>query len=496
VRVGGRLVHAGEERAAARGAHGRGGEDLGVAHPPGGEPVKIRCPDVFDAVASQVELQVFADDPRASQVLTDASESLFELGDYVGSVNLAERLFAIWPELSGPLRSTALLVLGHGRFELGDFAGAEHAYERLLAFGLPDAERGAVKERLLASIYKQGEASEQQGELDLAVHHYLRLADVDPSAQLAIQGHYDAAAVLQGAGHIEQAAALLAEFRQRYPDHALGSDIARRLAAMYEETGARSRAAAEYVRLAETDEDPEVRRQSRYRAAELYLALDDVQGAIAQYRDYARTYDEPADLKLEAVHNLDLLHQRLGDTEGRRYWLEQTVAVQAAMGHEATVRATYLAAEAQYVLAGYEREAFDAIRLTHPLQNSLQRKHKALKRTVSAFEAAAAYRVADFLSASTFQIADLYAALSRALMVSDRPAGLSALEQAQYEILLEEQAFPFEEQAITLHEINMRRSWEGAWDPWIEKSFTELSRLMPARFDKPEVEIAYVESIH
>jgi hypothetical protein len=81
-------------------------------------------------------------------------------------------------------------------------------------------------------------------------------------------------------------------------------------------------------------------------------------------------------------------------------------------------------------------------------------------------------------------------------MTSDRPDNLSELELEQYEILLEEQAFPFEEQAISLHEINMRRSWEGVYDDWVKKSFVELGQLMPARFDKPELEVAYVEIIH
>ena len=42
----------------------------------------------------------------------------------------------------------------------------------------------------------------------------------------------------------------------------------------------------------------------------------------------------------------------------------------------------------------------------------------------------------------------------------------------------------------------MRRSWEGVYDDWVKKSFAELGRLMPARFDKHEIEIAYVEAIH
>ncbi len=130
------------------------------------------------------------------------------------------------------------------------------------------------------------------------------------------------------------------------------------------------------------------------------------------------------------------------------------------------------------------------------MKASLKNKTKSLKATVKSYERVAAYKVAEFASASTFHIASLYAGLSRSIMNSDRPANLSELELEQYEILLEEQAYPFEEQAITLHEINMRRSWEGVYDSWVKQSFAELSKLMPARFDKQERQVVYVESIY
>ena len=65
----------------------------------------------------------------------------------------------------------------------------------------------------------------------------------------------------------------------------------------------------------------------------------------------------------------------------------------------------------------------------------------------------------------------------------------------QYDVLLEEQAFPFEEQAISIHEINVRRSWDGVYDQWVQKSFAALRALVPARFDKQEMQVGYVDTI-
>jgi tetratricopeptide (TPR) repeat protein len=448
-------------------------------------------------IDAQIEFAMFfSADERAPAVQAAAADSLFALGEYEVAVELAENLRSTWTQLPDDIDKSALLILGHGYFELNDFVAAERAYQLLLTIELEEAEYDKVAERLLAAVYKQGEASEAAGDTNMAVAHYLRLRDLDPQAELAIQGQFDAVAVIEGTGQLDEAAALLTDFRSSYPDHELGRDLDKRLADMYEQTQDFSLAAAEYLRMSQSADEQDVRRQSLYRAAELYLQLDEVNNAITYFRDYANTYKKPMDLRMEAMDNLDQLYTRLDDGDKRRFWLAQKIDLQRDMGSQASERATYLAAQAQYILAEDERFKFDSVQLTHPLNKSLKNKQKSLQRSLKAFEAVASYQVAEYATAATYQIADLYAALSTAIMVSDRPADLNELELEQYEILLEEQAFPFEEQAISLHEINMRRSWDGVYDDWVKKSFTALSQLMPARFDKSELEVAYVDTIH
>ncbi|MEM9404334.1 MAG: hypothetical protein AAGA44_17835, partial [Pseudomonadota bacterium] len=56
----------------------------------------------------------------------------------------------------------------------------------------------------------------------------------------------------------------------------------------------------------------------------------------------------------------------------------------------------------------------------------------------------------------------------------------------QYDLLLEEQAYPFEEKAIELFQANAERTADGVYDEWVIKSFEELAQLMPARYAKME----------
>jgi tetratricopeptide (TPR) repeat protein len=80
-------------------------------------------------------------------------------------------------------------------------------------------------------------------------------------------------------------------------------------------------------------------------------------------------------------------------------------------------------------------------------------------------------------------------------MASARPKNLSADELEQYDLLLEEQATPFEEQAIKLHEANAHLAHDGVYDDGVKASYAALAKLMPARYGKTEAPPVFVSSL-
>jgi cellulose synthase operon protein C len=274
----------------------------------------------------------------------------------------------------------------------------------------------------------------------------------------------------------------------------MAADASVRLASLYERAGDGLRAAAEYERLGVEDADPERRRQALFRAAELYADAGRSNRARGVYEDYVALYPMPLNLQLEAVNRLLALAEQAGDAAARSRWQQHLIDTALAAGDEASDRLLYLAGEAQLAKALQLQATFAEVRLRHPLADSLALKQRRLNAALEAFEVLASLGVEDYQSAATYHIAQLYADLSQALIDSERPAGLNALELDQYEILLEEEAFPFEELAIELHEVNVQRSWDGAYDDWVAKSFSALGALMPARFAKTELQVDYADS--
>jgi hypothetical protein len=147
------------------------------------------------------------------------------------------------------------------------------------------------------------------------------------------------------------------------------------------------------------------------------------------------------------------------------------------------------------VLAERSYERFAELELTLPFEDSLAEKQRRMDDAMAVFEKLVDYQVADVTAAATYYIAEIYLNFSRSLMASERPEGLSEAEQFDYEMILEEEAWPFEERAIEVHEENFELLRAGVFNPWIEDSLGQLSELMPGRYAKNEISGGFLATL-
>ncbi len=138
---------------------------------------------------------------------------------------------------------------------------------------------------------------------------------------------------------------------------------------------------------------------------------------------------------------------------------------------------------------------FAEVQLRQPFEASLAEKKRRMDAALEAFGRLVDYEIGDVTAAATFYMAETYIAFSRSLMASERPAGLQAAELKEYELALEDEALPFEEQAIEVHEKNMELMRTGIYNAWIDKSLAKLAELMPARYAKGELSSGFLGSI-
>ncbi len=429
----------------------------------------------------------FGKDRRSPKVQLKAAQELYALQDYQTAIKAATRVTEWKPQVAAASRLSAWRVIAYSHFELKQYGGAEVGFKNLLTLiAKTDKEYSEIKEQIAASIYKQGEAYVESGNLEQAVSQFLRVVKEAPGSPIRISAQYDAATHLLTLKKWQQAADQLVRFRRVFPKHELVKTIPAKLVLAYQQLGQWGNEARELRTLSNSESDPTIRQNSLYLAAESYEKAGQIKQAIDAYRSYAHNYPEPFDRNLEAQLKLSELYKLTKDLNKRYFWLRKIVETHRKAAVK-TDRSTTLAAMSSFELAIQHERAFARTKLKLPLKKSLQRKKKLLKRAIKAFTQAASYGVQEYTTASTYKIGGIYARLSRDLMNSQRPKNLDALELEQYEILLEEQAFPFEETAIQIHEENVRRSWAGVYDEWVKKSFKALSILLPARYAKDEI---------
>jgi Flp pilus assembly protein TadD len=383
------------------------------------------------------------------------------------------------------LRQAAWILLAQSRFSLHDYHAAEQAYREALAIGgLDAARRAAVSQAMATAIYRQAEQQQAQGDRAGASRSFLRAAESAPDSSIQPVALYDAAASLLDAEQWDEAAGVLGQFRTKHPRHALQAEATRKLAYAYAQGGRYLDAAGEYVNLADLHDNEAIRRESLLQAAELYRLAGQDDDAMTVMERYLTRYPQPAGEAMQVMQQLAGIEQARGNTARHQYWLGELIRADAESGSED--RRRELAARARLALADYRIADFDRLRLAEPLQKSLDRKLQVMEQAIGELEAAAEYGIPDVITAATYRIGDLYHDLGRALRESTRPGELVGDELARYNLLLEEEAAPFEDRAIEFHEVNVRRIQTGQYDGWIGQSLTQLGELWPARYARLE----------
>jgi cellulose synthase operon protein C len=457
-------------------------EQLGAARPEDQEAVKR------EVVRSSLKFaDAFAEHEKAAIVLGAAADDLYDMKEYEQARAAATRLIEGFPGAEGDVARDAWLVVGHSAYELARYSEAERAYQNVLA--LPpakDATRDAVVNNLAASIYKQGEQANAAEDYRAAADHFLRVGRAAPTSTITPAAEYDAAAALIQLKDWETAASVLAGFRKNFPDNPLQPEVTKKIAYVYKEDNQLSLAANEYERIEKESQDDDIRRDALLVAAELHEEDGNGARALEVYRRYVGYFPKPVELNLETRNKIAGILKSQNDRTSYLEELKEIVSIDASAGIARTPRTRYLAGTAALVLAEDGFDAFVAVNLVQPFEVSLKRKRELMKTATEEFNRLVEYEIGEITAAATFYLAETYAHFSKALAASERPSDLSPVEREQYELAIEEQAYPFEEKAIQVHESNLTLISRGVYNAWIEKSLQKLAASVPARYDKPE----------
>ena len=440
------------------------------------------------AIGSAVRFgKLYPNDARASQVLTKIAQDLFAVKKYEQAAEVARQILDAKPAAPAEQRLAALTIVAHAALEKGDYAQAEASYKVALSLAPQSApNRDDLITGMAAAIYKQGEQLRKNGDVRAAISQFSRVKDIAPGTAISTTASYDIAVSQLNAKNWAAAIAEFDIFRSSHPNHELIADATQNTVVAYIELQKFDKAADELSRLVELKSDPEFKRQGVLQMATLYEKAGKTDKWLAATKRYVALYPNPFDTAMEARQKLADYYGKIEQKDDRQYWLREIVKADQQAGNARTDRSRMLAAKATYEFAQPTFEAYRDVRLVEPLKANLKKKKDKMQVALAAYKSATDYGVAEVTTASTFQIGEIYRDLAKQLIESQRPPGLSAEELEQYGMLLEEQAFPFEEKAIEIHETNVKRVSDGLYDQWVRNSFSVLTKLLPVRYAKAE----------
>ena len=450
-----------------------------------------------DTVASSIKFaDTFPQHKEAASVLGAAADDLYEMKDYGSAVESAQHVIDKFPGAEPAIRRSAWIVVAHGSFDLAQYPQAEKAYAEVLKV-TPESDNShaAFVDNLAASIYKQGELANEMEDYRAAADHFLRIRSAAPSSTIRAAAEYDAGAALIRLKDWTAAVSVLEAFRSTFPENKLKLEATKQIAYAYRENGQLANAAGEYDNIASQSTDPALRSEALLVAGDLYGQSKSRERSLDAYIRYVNEFPKPVETALETRLKIAEMYKSSHDDSLYNQELKKIVTIDAGAGPERTGRTRTIASRSALVLAEQTYADFTAVKLRQPFEASLQEKQKRMDATIEAMDQLVDYEIAGVTAAATYYMAETYYDFSHSLVESERPSDLKPADLEEYEMALDEEAFPFEEKAIGVHEKNMEMLRAGFFNEWTEKSLARLAKLMPGRYAKPETSSAFLSAI-
>ena len=433
-------------------------------------------------------LTAFADDARNPDLLMKAAETAARAGLADRAAETAQRLVTSYP--SSRWTAPARRLIGQTLFDRHEYPAAETTFRQALGTATgPQAE--ALATLAASALYQHAADQRTLGKREAAAAAFLTVANDFAKTALAPAALSEAADLTQGAGDRPGAKRIWTRLLADYRDSPQSATALRQLAVLAEREGEAAEALDWYEALAARSDAP-TRDELAWTMADLAERGGLWPRAERALVPLSERSDLAAPLSLQAgFRAADAIarqgrsaeaHQRVDGTLDRyRAWRARRGA-----GTELTP-ADSLAAAALLDLADRRAAACAAVRLRDPLEQTLAEKRTALNLALDTYAEAAELKIAGVTTAATHKIGMLFDDFLTALLESERPRELTPEQVDQYNILLEEQAAPFEERAVAAYETNVRRAQElEVFDEWVGKSFERLAVVRPARYKRPE----------
>jgi TolA-binding protein len=384
------------------------------------------------------------------------------------------------------------------------------------AFMAPDQQK-RLNTLIVQAVFKQGEQFAAVGRHEKAAAAYIRAAKEFPTEPRAAEAAVNAEVEARKYGDLETlktaVGILIADHRGR-DEAAQGAWIA---ANTFQEVGLFSDAADYHEVIADNYPRFEHHKDAAFNAVLLRTTVGDTQKAVddgnkfkkhyprdesseevtflmgkayekaEKWKDAASIYEryshaaKTSSGQIEALVRLATVKIKLGDERAAANALTRALDTYKQKKSQLDDSGKYFAAKARYMQGERVLAEFEAVKIegdVKQLKSRLKKKGELLKKAADTFLSTAEMSVAEWTTASLYQIGFTYETFTKALLNSPPPPSLSKDDQELYKQQIDEFVVPIEERALEAYESGWKKALElGIFNSWTAKMREALGRL-------------------
>ncbi len=425
--------------------------------------------------------------PRAKLAL---GEITLNSDDLPGARSHFSLLIRRYP--NAPEADRARLLIARTFFKEANFRQAAAWFRESWRKAQDDATGEEARRLHVYSVFKYAEELSSSDKTTEAAERFEAIHRRFPDSDVAQVSLYNAGKLYRSIGLERKATSLFETLATTYTDSEFASEALQMSVLILEALGDPIRAADDSMVLAARSHGEE-REAALLKGAQLY-STGNAPGRAASSRSiYIEEFPEPVEELSRQLFWLGRDLEAIGNWNGALAAYTRNVTLQKKYPGNHVL--TTFAARSRLRIAERSFSHYKGYHIVPPIDSTVVRKREMLQVVIRDFVAAGKYRTADVITASNYFIGRALELFKEGILSSPKPEGLTPPELQEYELLLQEMAFPFESKALDAYKVNIQRSVKlELLDPWIEKTFERMAELAPWSYLRNE-SIAYPSTL-
>lgn len=213
-------------------------------------------------------------------------------------------------------------------------------------------------------------------------------------------------------------------------------------------------------------------------AAILYQENGDYSKAEGLLKRYLRNKGTPLRDEADARYRLGCIQIEAGRKSDGIEMLQSVLELKGEIDKQ-------LITKTRFILAKERQGVYLEANLTQPFEKTLKKKTKLLESLLQDYSYVAKFGATELLSEVYFRMGLILENFRDSLLEAERPKDLTEEEMNEYKFLLEEKAYPYEEQAVKAYEMSLEAGRKQMiQNEWMGKSLDRLIYLRPAIYKK------------